>query len=206
MSIVYLFKWARSIRTHYFLVHLFLFQSLENDDVVVLLVPVFKVVEAFQEMRDRNSNSQALWSFLHIIYCTFIQKKILCNKIESNQSTFSKNSVFEVQRCYTCDLPCWNHYLTFEWVKIHLFQSIKNAETSYIYRYWKQISPLHEEHGRYKPTWLLLFGNKLHFGDHPGSWWHKLQLAGTSLPADEYQIPIKYFFSFIHHHMQPYFP
>ena len=40
--------------------YLFLFQSLENDDVVVLLVPVFKVVEAFQEMRDRNSNSEAL--------------------------------------------------------------------------------------------------------------------------------------------------
>jgi len=34
--------------------------SLENDDVVVLLVPVFKVVEAFQEMRDKNSNSEAL--------------------------------------------------------------------------------------------------------------------------------------------------
>ena len=42
------------------IVHLFLFQSLENDDVVVLLVPVFKVVEAFQEMRDKNSNSEAL--------------------------------------------------------------------------------------------------------------------------------------------------
>ena len=92
------------------IVYSFLFQSLENDDVVVLLVPVFKVVEAFQEMRDRNSISQALWSFLHIIYCTFLQKKISCNKIKSNQSTFSKNSVFEVQRCYTCEI---NKYKTF---------------------------------------------------------------------------------------------
>merc|ERR1712223_28441 len=35
--------------------------SLENDDVVVLLVPVFKVVEAFQEMRDRNSDDSEVF-------------------------------------------------------------------------------------------------------------------------------------------------
>lgn len=38
----------------YFLLHKFFAQALEADDVVVLQVPVFKVIEAFSEMRDRH--------------------------------------------------------------------------------------------------------------------------------------------------------
>ena len=33
---------------------LFTFKALESDDVIVLQVPVFKVVEAFNEMRERH--------------------------------------------------------------------------------------------------------------------------------------------------------
>jgi hypothetical protein len=57
---------AELFKNYLYLLFMFMFISIfysisfKSLDVVALLVPVFKVVEAFQEMRDRNSNSEAL--------------------------------------------------------------------------------------------------------------------------------------------------